>query len=171
MYLFIHAAERENSFLTLVGKSKEFSKNKESKESKELFKFLTFGEFLTFTQRLASHRGAGYASAGKKSPDVLRGIDTLLKKFNVKPCNLKGICVLSGPGQFSFLRSSIVIANTFGWTLHIPVVGVYGSDDMSEIEFLKNGIAKLSRAKQFRPIAPKYGKEPNITKHRARMRI
>lgn len=171
MYLFIYAAERENTFLTLAWKSKEFSKNKESKESKESFKFLTFGEFITFTQRLTSHRGAGYASRGKKSPDVLLGIDTLLKKFNRTPRDLKGIVALSGPGQFSFLRTSTVIANTFGWVLHIPVVGVYGPDNMSETEFLKKGIAKLSRAKQFRPITPKYGKEPNITKHRTRMRI
>lgn len=155
MYLFIHAAERENAFVALAGKSKEFYKNKEVKKSKEFYKFLTPDIFLTFKRRITTH--------GKKPPDVLIGIDLLLKKFNVKPRDLKGICVLSGPGQFSFLRSSVVTANTFGWVLRIPVSGIESSEFNTENEFVEKGLKKLNRKKRFQPIVPAYGKEPNIT--------
>lgn len=155
MYLFIHAAQRENASLMLVGTSKEFNKSKESKKSKELLEFLTFDGLIVFVQRLAFRKN--------KPPDVLQGIDAALKKFHLSPKDLKGICVLSGPGQFSFLRTSIVTANTFAWALSIPVVGVLGSDVMTEREFITQGMKKLSRTKRFRPVVPEYGREPNIT--------
>lgn len=167
MVLFIHAAQREHASLMLVGTSKEFNKNKESKKSKELLQFLTLdvprsklkvllrGDAIVFVHRLVFLKS--------KPPDVLRGIDTILKKFDLIPKDLKGICVLSGPGQFSFLRTSVVTANTFGWALGIPVVGVQGSDVMTEREFIIQGLKKLSRTKRFHPVMPEYGKEPNIT--------
>lgn len=155
MYLFIHAAEREHSFLMLVGTSKEWKKNKEINKSKELLSFLTFDDVIVFTHQLPFRR--------KKSPDVLRGIDELLKKFNVKPRDLKGICALSGPGQFSFLRTSVVTANTFGFALHIPVVGIESVGFATEKVFVEKGLKKLKLKKRFHPVVPVYGKEPNIT--------
>lgn len=155
MVLFIHAAQRENASLMLVGTSKEFNKNKESKKSKELLEFLTFDDLIVFVQRLAFLKS--------KPPDVLRGIDAVLKKFHLSPKDLKGICVLSGPGQFSFLRTSVVTANTFGFALRIPVVGIESTEFATEKEFVEKGLKKLNRFKRFHPIVPVYGKEPNIT--------
>lgn len=156
MYLFIHAAQREHAFLMLVGTSKEFNKNKESKKSKELLEFLTFDDVIVFVHRLPFRKS--------KPPDVLRGIDAVLKKFHFAPKDLKGICVLSGPGQFSFLRSSVVIANTFGWALHIPVVGIESAECATEKEFVTRGLLSLQGAKRRgNPVFPQYGKEPNIT--------
>lgn len=178
MYLFIHAAQRENASLMLVGKSmprtamrvKEFNKSKESKKSKELLQFLTFDDLIVFVQRLAFRKS--------KPTDVLQAVDTALKKFHLLPKDLKGICVLSGPGQFSFLRSSVVVANTFSWAFGIPVVGITSDEFSHEKEFIQKGLEKLSMlsqarrrpregggipARKIRMIVPRYGKEPNIT--------
>ncbi|MBI4252953.1 hypothetical protein HY623_02095 [Candidatus Uhrbacteria bacterium] len=185
MYLFIHAAEREYAYLLLVGKSMP----RTTMRGKELLEFLTFGDLVVYTKYLVYR--------GKKSPDVLRGIDDLLNQFGLAAKSLKGICVLSGPGQFSFLRTSVVTANTFGWALNIPVVGicdkkmVSGSKKMvsgtisEEIEpdtifsdtifshntilFITRGLKKLSRTKRFRPVVPEYGREPNITTPKKRI--
>lgn len=167
MYLFIHAAEREHSFLLLVWKMGSgsifeknvpdpiFPKSNAQTKNKELVSFLTFDDCIVFMQALPFRR--------KKSPDVLRGIDELLKKFTVKSRDLKGICVLSGPGQFSFLRTSVVTANTFGLALHIPVVGIESTEFATEKEFVEKGLKKMNLKKRFHPVAPAYGKEPNIT--------
>lgn len=167
MYLLIHAAQRENASLMLVWKMGSgsifkkivpdpiFSKSNVHTKSKDLLQFLTFDDVIVFVRSLAFRKNT--------PPDVLQGIDVVLKKFHLNPKDLKGICVLSGPGQFSFLRSSVVVANTFGWVLGIPVVGVQGDDVMTEREFITQGLKKLSRAKRFHPVVPEYGKEPNIT--------
>lgn len=161
MVLFIHAAQRENASLMLVWRmvsgsiSSEIVPDTILPKNKELLSFLTFNDVIVFMQPLPFHR--------KKSPDVLRGIDELLKKFNVKPRDLKGICALSGPGQFSFLRTSVVTANTFGFALRIPVVGIESTEFATEREFVEKGLKKLNRFKRFHPIVPVYGKEPNIT--------
>ncbi|GEM_PF-314800 len=99
-----------------------------------------------------------------KTADLLKHTHALLKKKNILPKQLQGIVVLSGPGQFSFLRSSIIIANTFAWVLNIPIVDIYGEDFSSEEEFIALGCKKLLKAKKIgMPIVPRYGKEPNIT--------
>ncbi len=99
-----------------------------------------------------------------KTADLLKHIDVLLKKGAVPAIQLRGVVVLSGPGQFSFLRSGIIIANTFAWVLNIPIVDVYGDEFSSEREFIDLGLKKISKAKKkFLPIVPGYGKEPNIT--------
>lgn len=145
--LFIHASEREKTFVLLV------------KEGKVI-----------------AHVRPKFQQG--KTADLLKHVDILLKKKNVVPPQLKGIVVLSGPGQFSFLRSSIIIANTFAWVLHIPVAGIYGDEFVSEQEFIDMGIKKLSTSsrsrrrpregggisnQKFRMVVPLYGKEPNIT--------
>ena len=102
-----------------------------------------------------------------KTADLLKHVHTLLKKKSFKPDDLKGVVVSSGPGQFSFLRSGIVIANTFAWALHIPVVGVFGNEFTPENEFIAAGLKKLSKTKKkWSAIVPEYGKEPNITNPR-----
>ncbi|MBI4600258.1 hypothetical protein HY732_05065 [Candidatus Uhrbacteria bacterium] len=170
MYLFIHAVERERAFLMIVGKKGFGSVFAPEKSVPDPFLHLVY--------------------RGKRHPDVLRGIDNLLNRFGLAPKNLKGICVLSGPGQFSFLRSAIVTANTFGWALNIPVVGVYGDDlgsgsislanlcltpfpksvpDPIVSQFIEQGLKKFSHVKRFRPVVPEYGSEPNITTPKKRI--
>lgn len=100
----------------------------------------------------------------KKRPDLLVMVDRLLKKANTNVKKLKGIVVVTGPGQFSSLRTSIAIANTFGFALHIPVVGLERQEFSSKEEFITKGLTKLKKKKRFSPVSPDYGTEPNITK-------
>lgn len=100
------------------------------------------------------------------SRNLLKSIDGLLKKNNVPTKKITGIAVNQGPGQFSALRTGVVIANTMGFTLNIPVVGV-ACEQYSDDYFLCHGLKKLSRVKKFHPILPLYGSEPNITSARS----
>jgi hypothetical protein len=61
------------------------------------------------------------------------------------------------------LRTSISIVNTFGYALNIPVVGVQECEYEGK-DFFSIGLEKIKKVKKFQPIAPAYGKEPNITK-------
>lgn len=96
--------------------------------------------------------------------NVLKEIDLFLRARKVVPLHILGIVVYSGPGQFSFLRTSISIANTFGYALKIPVVGVEESEYTKEKDFFSVGLEKIQKIKEFCPVAPAYGKEPNITR-------
>ncbi|MCX6786065.1 MAG: tRNA (adenosine(37)-N6)-threonylcarbamoyltransferase complex dimerization subunit type 1 TsaB [Candidatus Komeilibacteria bacterium] len=74
---------------------------------------------------------------------------------------LTAIAVVSGPGAFSALRLGIATANALAWSLHIPVIEVSAEEAIDEklFDILKNKTA----GKDFKPIVPKYGREPNIT--------
>lgn len=103
------------------------------------------------------------SDVGKKQGDALRAIDLLCKKAKKDSAYIAGIAVITGPGQFSALRTGIAIANAFGYALSIPVVGVSKNEAMDTLSFIRIGIKKLKRKKRFSPIMPEYGKEPNIT--------
>ncbi|MBU1110216.1 tRNA (adenosine(37)-N6)-threonylcarbamoyltransferase complex dimerization subunit type 1 TsaB [Patescibacteria group bacterium] len=75
---------------------------------------------------------------------LLPKIDTLLKESNVELSDLTNIQVNTGPGSFTGLRIGIAIANTFAFTLGIPV----------------NNLPLGQTA------TPQYGKKPNISSHR-----
>ena len=95
-------------------------------------------------------------------PNVLVAIDKLLKLKKITPQKIKGLTVALGPGNFSSLRVGITIANTFGWVLNKPVVGVAGEYEETN-DFIVAGLAKLKKIKKFKPVAPEYGAEPNIS--------
>lgn len=59
----------------------------------------------------------------KKSQMVLPLIETLLKENNLELKDLTEIKVNLGPGSFTGLRVGLVIANTLGMLLKIPVNG------------------------------------------------
>ncbi len=103
------------------------------------------------------------SNPAKKSGDVLFGIDSLLKKNNTTAQKLHGIIVVVGPGQFSALRTGIAFANTFGFTLDIPVVGILKEEGAATDDLIHRSVALLHKKKRFSPVAPLYGKEPNIT--------
>jgi len=99
-----------------------------------------------------------------KRRNILADVDMFLKKYQCSPKKLHGIVVFIGPGQFSYLRTGVVIANTLGYTLGIPVVGISAVDAVTPEIFFQNGLKKLSKTKKRRLIVPEYGSEPNITK-------
>lgn len=96
--------------------------------------------------------------------DVLATLDVLLRSKKRKISSLDGIIVVTGPGHFSCLRAGIAVANTIGFALAIPVVGLEADDQISDAELFERGIKLLARKKKFTPVAPAYGKEPTITK-------
>jgi len=99
-----------------------------------------------------------------KRKNILKEIDSFLRVRKIFPKKLSGIIVYSGPGQFSFLRTSISIANTFGYVLQIPVISVEESEYSHEKDFFTVGLEKIQKIKKFQLVIPMYGKEPNITK-------
>jgi tRNA A37 threonylcarbamoyladenosine modification protein TsaB len=99
----------------------------------------------------------------KVRKNILKEIDAFLKSKQKIANQLTGIVTYVGPGQFSFLRTSISIVNTFGYALNIPVVGVQECEYEGK-DFFSIGLEKIKKVKKFQPIAPAYGKEPNITK-------
>lgn len=133
MFLFIHAPEPDDAYLCLV----------------------------TARGIIFAQKKLVFSYPGEK--DLLSSLSELLKKKNKKVTILKGICVVTGPGRFSFLRTGIVLANTLGFALKIPVAGMFKDDFKNKNEFIKKGLEKLKKIKKFTPVAPEYGKEPNIT--------
>jgi len=99
----------------------------------------------------------------------LKLINELLKKAKIKPTALKAIAVVCGPGSFSSLRVGLVVANTLAWALKIPIISLK-TDELvlvNERQLLKI-IKKKLENKRFKPVAPFYDKEPNITYPKSR---
>lgn len=99
-----------------------------------------------------------------KRGDVLSVIDSLLVSKKSKIQQVKGIVVVTGPGQFSSLRSGVSIANAIGFALHVPAVGITADQFSSNAELAVKGRSLLVKKRKFVPVMPIYGKEPNITK-------
>ncbi|MFA5935836.1 MAG: hypothetical protein WC787_03215 [Patescibacteria group bacterium] len=79
--------------------------------------------------------------------------------------NVRGVCVVSGPGSFSSVRAGVLIANMLARLLRVPLVGV----SVREADDLTNLSDRLSR-QDVSPqsfVAPVYDAEPNITMSRA----
>lgn len=109
--------------------------------------------------RMKAFRRASYRQEEKRA--LLEDIAQVLKKAKSSVRDLEGIVVVEGPGQFSFLRTGIVIANTLGFACEIPVLGVPAEERSKED--IQKLFKQLVRRKKFRPIVPLYGREPNIT--------
>lgn len=93
-------------------------------------------------------------------------LDEFLRARNARVRSLVGIIVATGPGPYSSLRAGVAVANSLGYALKIPVVGVSGAWPMREL--LKRGSRALRRAKPGAIVSPKYGRAPNITPSRRR---
>ena len=89
-----------------------------------------------------------------------------MKKQRLKTKDLRLIAVVSGPGAFSALRLGVTTANALAWSLGVPVVELSVDEVKNNDEMIKsiNQILKYSNTQIFKPVVPKYGKEPNITK-------
>ncbi len=104
-----------------------------------------------------------YSAQANANMDLMIDIDAILKRNNATPQNLKGIIVMSGPGSFAALRSGIVIANTTGQVLNIPVAGVGGNETYVAEELFAEGMKVLGGMKEFVPVIPAYGREANVS--------
>jgi len=104
----------------------------------------------------------------KQSELLLGMIDKLYKDTGYKLQDTRFISVVTGPGAFSALRLGVATANTLAWSLKIPIIELNVAEvENNEILIdLINQRIKESKNKEFIPLSPKYGKEPNITKQK-----
>lgn len=95
-----------------------------------------------------------------ESENLLFLIDKLLSQIKIKIGELDGIIVILGPGSFTALRISCVIANTISYTEKISLYGF----KQNEYKKLEDLLKKVKNKKPKNYLEPFYGKEPNITK-------
>ena len=95
---------------------------------------------------------------------LLKSIELILKNNKVKITELSGIMAVTGPGPFTSLRITCVVANTLAYSLKIPVVGLVNRQQLTnDEELVKLGLTKLKTAKKNKYISPFYDQKPNIT--------
>lgn len=87
-------------------------------------------------------------------------IDKFLKINKIRPKNLKGIIINTGPGPFTSLRISIMMANTWSYVQKIPIFGLKAKDFSN----INKVLDKIKTIKAVEYIEPNYGVAPNITK-------
>ena len=95
----------------------------------------------------------------QESDQLLPIINQILEKNKLCLKDLKGIIVVKGPGGFTSLRIGVITANTLGYSLKVPVVGVGLGQNMT-----RQGIRKIKKLRSFKIVEPYYGRQPNITK-------
>lgn len=95
---------------------------------------------------------------GKRlSETLLPKIKQLLNRINASFDDIDKIVIVTGPGHFSRIRSSVAVANALAFGLRIKLVG------LKKNEVPKN-LKVLNRIPGKSMVLPFYGKEPNITK-------
>ncbi|MBI3290788.1 tRNA (adenosine(37)-N6)-threonylcarbamoyltransferase complex dimerization subunit type 1 TsaB [Candidatus Falkowbacteria bacterium] len=99
----------------------------------------------------------------KQAEKLLPEIDKLLSGQAGKRASLRAIAVVSGPGPFTALRIGVTTANTLGWALKIPVLGLK-KDQIKDLKKISSLINKnIGKVKAGEALVPFYGQEPNIT--------
>lgn len=58
------------------------------------------------------------------SRDLVKVFDTVLKKAHMKPVDLAGVLVVTGPGSYTSIRIGVSFANALGFAQNIPVQGL-----------------------------------------------
>lgn len=95
---------------------------------------------------------------------LLKLIEQILIKNKLKLSDLSAIMAVTGPGAFTSLRITCVVANTLAYSLKIPVIGIVNKQLLTDNDKLvKLGLKKIPKAKAFRYISPFYDRGPNIT--------
>lgn len=99
-------------------------------------------------------------TAHRQLSDTLLGkIDDILVENRIEKQDLSAVLIYRGPGSFTGLRIGVTVANTFAYTLDIPVVGAVGD------KWMKSA-ASIKETSYSNPVIPEYGSEAHITKPR-----
>lgn len=64
----------------------------------------------------------------KETRDLLVNLINTIEKAKITPSELKGVFMINGPGNFTPVRISCVIANTFAQELKIPLYEISSLD-------------------------------------------
>lgn len=84
-------------------------------------------------------------------------IKKLLSKNKLTIKDLKGVIVYEGPGSFTGLRIGITVANTFAYSLNIPICSA------THENWPTKALTDILSGNDRKQILPFYGAEPNIT--------
>lgn len=93
-----------------------------------------------------------------RNRELLFSIDTFFAKEKFAKENLAGIMAVIGKGSFTNTRISVVVANTFGFILHIPLLAI----DAEQIDKMQELIPYLLEQKKGQYISAIYSAPPNI---------
>jgi len=126
MYLFIDTNKKEKIRLILKNEASNFRIDKE------------------------------YLIDNKKSENILFYISDFLSKNNIIHKDIKGIIVVNGPGINLNFKVGLVITNTIGYLLNIPVVGVSEEEFENYEEFIEIGLYKIKKEEEYKPVKPIY---------------
>ena len=99
----------------------------------------------------------------RQAEQLLPTIESVLKDKNKNISDIGGIGVVSGPGGFTSLRIGVVTANTLGYAMNIPVVGITLDEFNSNEELVTKILDKFDSANVGEIVMPEYGREPNIS--------
>lgn len=94
-----------------------------------------------------------------RSNSVLTRLASLVRRTALS--GLAGVCVVSGPGSFTSVRTGVLIANILARKLKKPLVGIK-AEQAEDIFGLSAKLAQ-GKLKNSRYIKPLYDAEPNIT--------
>ncbi|MBI5621340.1 hypothetical protein HY933_00545 [Candidatus Falkowbacteria bacterium] len=97
----------------------------------------------------------------QQAEQLLLSLDKFLRDGGYALAGLRGVVVVSGAGSFTALRLGVILGNTLGYVLDIPVVAI-NAGEMVEAEFLSR-IRPLSRQRHFAAVPIKYSSTPHIT--------
>jgi tRNA A37 threonylcarbamoyladenosine modification protein TsaB len=109
------------------------------------------GKIIAFRQRLTVHHS---------SEKLLALVDRCLGSQKLPVFKLTSVLVVRGPGTFTAVRTGLIVANTLGWLLRIPVQGIVSSDLLAR--YPDRFTMPISKSRNGKIIRPAYGREPNI---------
>lgn len=98
-----------------------------------------------------------------ESETLLPAITSLLRKAQKTLRDLDQIVVARGPGSFSSTRIGVTVANTLGFALDIPIIGLKTGENVMLRLRRKIQTSDILSVKKV-IVTPLYAKLPNITK-------
>ncbi len=96
----------------------------------------------------------------KKDRDLLSNVINTLKKADKNIDDIDGVFVVNGPGDFTPVRISVLLANNLANSLNIPVYSLLNTKINTENSLQKIFFSNKPEKKEF--IKPFFGKEPRI---------
>ena len=93
-----------------------------------------------------------------RNRELLASIENFFIRQNFLKENLQGIMAVVGAGSFTNTRVSAVVANIFGFVLHIPLLAI----STDQIEKAQSLISELLKQPKGQYVSATYSAPPNI---------
>jgi tRNA A37 threonylcarbamoyladenosine modification protein TsaB len=103
------------------------------------------------------------AAFRKQAEKLLPTLESLLQKTKTPWGKIKGIAIHPGPGSFTAVRIGVATANALGYGRNVPVVALALKIDVDQDDLAKKITRALAKVKTYKPVRPRYDREPNIT--------